>query len=60
MAIKCPKCNKSDAVVCYDGPYFSRENEIEAVFICDDCDVSFRAEFAIEPLNLEILKEGDE
>ena len=61
MAIKCPKCDKSDGVVIDDGPYFNGDDEIYADFVCEECDILFRGEFAIEPLELEILKEsGDE
>lgn len=60
MVIKCPKCNKSDGVVIDDGPYFDGGDGIYADFVCEECDILFRADFAIELLEEEILEDDDE
>ena len=60
MTIKCPKCNKSDGVVCDDGPYFDGDDGIYADFVCEECSILFRAEFAIELYEEEILEENVE
>lgn len=53
MSIKCPKCNRSEDVVLTDGPEFTLNDEIRASFACESCDVSFRADFAIQLLDVE-------
>jgi len=60
MEIKCPKCNRSEDVVLDDGPYFQDEpsDGVYADFVCETCDILFRADFGAELFEIEILEEG--
>jgi len=60
MAIKCPKCNKSDDVCINDGPDFEDDDCIYATFDCERCNISFKMWFAITPYDEEILEDGCE
>lgn len=53
MSIKCPKCNQSEDVVLIDGPKFCEDSEFVAYFVCENCDTSFYARFAIQLTELE-------